>query len=225
MICAIFLSNESNPSDPIYTISIILLFAYSVIFHEIAHGYIAKLLGDDTAYIEGRITFNPISHIDLFYTILLPIMCIFSIGIPFGGAKPVPINPYKFKNPARDFAISASAGPLSNLLLAICGIAAFVIFFNHLTVGTINYFLALNFIGMNVLLATFNLVPIPPLDGSRILRYLLPENKRIFLDRLEPLGLFIIIMLIVVGIFNIIIKFAISSTLYFLNYLINMFYN
>jgi Zn-dependent protease len=184
----------------------------AIVLHEISHGFVANKLGDPTAKMMGRLTLNPIAHIDIFGTVLMPIMIfIFTNGqFVFGYAKPVPINPYNFKNPKRDMAISAAAGPATNIALAILSIillkyiiipaAAFVPedvagrFFQPLEM-----MLAAS-ITINVILATFNMMPIPPLDGGRVLMGLLPHRQAETLGKIEPYGMIIILVLLITGI-------------------------
>jgi Zn-dependent protease len=160
---------------------IIPILLFSVIIHECAHGLAAYKLGDPTAKMSGRITLNPIPHIDPFGTILLPILLLVS-GSPivFGAAKPVPVVPQYFRNPKRDQALATAAGPLSNLLLSICFLAAAKVlisagFVSH-QIGMVLVRLMVFGIHINLILANFNLIPIPPLDGSWILFYFLPEG-------------------------------------------------
>lgn len=156
--------------EPIFYIFVLVM---SVVLHEVSHGYAARALGDRTAEWQGRLTLNPIAHIDPFGSIILPILTYISAGITVGWAKPVPYNPYNLKNPKRDEGLIALAGPVSNALIAI----VFSIFF-HLGqgvfgAGTLQLFTVI--VITNVALGLFNLVPFPPLDGSKILWSILPE--------------------------------------------------
>jgi Zn-dependent protease len=179
---------------------VVLLF--SVIVHEVAHGYVALLNGDPTARIMGRITLNPLPHIDPIGTILLPLLLIMThAGVLFGWAKPVPVNPLNFRNYRwGEFAVSA-AGPLSNLALA----AAFSVL---LRLGVDNPGLAqMAYFGVsiNIFLALFNLIPIPPLDGSHILALLLPRELARLYSHLQPVGFVLILVLFYTGIMGAII--------------------
>ena len=177
---------------------IILLF--SVVIHEVSHGLVAERLGDPTARLAGRLTLNPIKHLDVFGSFLLPIFAyIASSGtFIFGYAKPVPYNPNNLKNPKAGAGIIAAAGPISNIAIA----SVFALLF-RLAVGTAlspAILQLLSFIVLiNIVLAVFNLVPIPPLDGSKILFYFLPHsfyNLQIFLERY---GFFILLFFIFFG--------------------------
>lgn len=186
----------------------------AITFHEVSHGLVANRLGDPTARMLGRLTLNPIAHIDLFGTILLPfILIVMTHGqFVFGYAKPVPINPMNFRNPKRDMAISAAAGPVTNILLAFLSflvlkvvIVPLAAFMPPSFAGTVLRPLAMIFsssIVINVVLAVFNMIPIPPLDGGRVLTGLLPHRQAISFSRIEPYGFIIVIILIYTGIAN-----------------------
>ncbi len=174
----------------------------AVILHELAHGYSAYLLGDPTAARMGRLTLNPIAHIDLFGTLLLPFLLIMT-GAPFlfGYAKPVPVDFTNLRNPRRDMVRVAAAGPIMNLILA--GLSAFALKFllslQLISDGLIARNL-LNSVLINVVLAVFNLFPLPPLDGGRVATGLLPRQPALALARLEPYGMLIVIFLLMTGI-------------------------
>ncbi len=180
----------------------------AVILHEIAHGWSAYKLGDPTAKLSGRLTLNPIKHIDLWMTILLPGILILS-GSPvvFGGAKPVPVNAGYFKNPRKDMMLVAAAGPGTNILLALIFLLIFKNYGANLESAN-TYFSSLIYgwlaIGIltNAILAIFNLFPILPLDGGRIVVGLLPLPLARLMMRLEPYGLLLIFVLLYYGIFN-----------------------
>ncbi|MCB0323468.1 MAG: site-2 protease family protein [Bdellovibrionales bacterium] len=180
----------------------------AVILHEIAHGWAAEKLGDPTARSLGRITVNPLRHADPFLTLLLPGMLILA-GSPviFGGAKPVPVNPLYFKNPRRDMAYVALAGPVTNFVLAaIC-----YILLQSLTNSIVAFFVPPLILGLlalwlvhgvliNLVLGLFNLLPVPPLDGGRIAVGFLPIRAARAWARLEPFGLLIVIALLFSGV-------------------------
>lgn len=176
----------------------------AIILHEVAHGWVAYKLGDDTAYWLGRLTLNPIKHIDPVGTILIPI-ALLVIGSPFlfAYAKPVPINFRKLRNPARDMIWVALAGPLTNLLLAL--ISAIVLFVAIHMLSSLMWLaepLALMCkasIIINMVLCIFNLIPLPPLDGGRVAVALLPGPLSYQLSRIEPFGFMIIVLLLVSG--------------------------
>ena len=174
-----------------------LIIIFSAIIHEYAHGWMAYQLGDPTAKLAGRLTLNPLAHLDLFGTIILPIFLLLTTRIFIGYAKPVPLNPYNLRNQKQDIALVGAAGPGSNLLVALI-LGIIVRFFNHYEfLTTFNSFLSF-IVLINIWLALFNLIPLPPLDGSKILIGLAPSSWQMSLVNLERmgfLGLFIALFL------------------------------
>jgi Zn-dependent protease len=167
---------------------IIIAVLYSIIFHELAHGYVADYLGDYTARYSGRLTLNPLAHLDPIGSILLPIFTYLTGGFIFGWARPVPVNPFNFKNPKRDMAIVGIAGPLTNIFLALI----FAFLFKTLSpILPLNQDIFLFLIRINLVLAIFNLLPIPPLDGSRVFLSFLPMEKQIYLEQFGIILVFI----------------------------------
>ncbi len=186
----------------------------AITFHEVSHGYVAYRLGDRTAKLMGRLTLNPIAHIDMIGTIIMPLMLlIFTNGqFVFGYAKPVPINPANFRDPKKHMAISAAAGPITNMALAVASaliikillpLIAFILpgSLSHAVVEPLSLML-LSSIKWNVLLAVFNLMPVPPLDGGRVLVGFLPHKQAVAYSKIEPYGMMIMILLIMSGIAN-----------------------
>lgn len=171
----------------------------SITSHEAAHGFVADWFGDSTAREQGRLTLNPIPHIDPFFTILLPLFLILSgSGFIFGGAKPVQVNVTRLRNPRRDWALVGAAGPVMNVLIAIALSALLSVMTNMGVAGVesgVGKILAVG-IFLNALLAVFNLIPIPPLDGSRVLQYFLNGEALAFYRRIEQFGLVIILALL-----------------------------
>lgn len=175
------------------------IFFIAIIIHEFSHGWIAYKLGDSTARYSGRLTLNPLAHVDIFGTLILPLLLIIMRSpFIFGWAKPVPVNFYNLRNPKRDMIWVGLAGPASNIILAT---ALSLIIKSISTPLFIHEFLVLG-VWVNLILAVFNLIPIPPLDGSRVLFGLLPYEYAIRYINLEPYGFIIIFSLIFLGIFD-----------------------
>lgn len=194
----------------------ILLF--SVIAHEVAHGWVAERFGDHTARAMGRLTFNPGPHIDMFGTILLPALCAITGAPVFGWAKPVPVNPNYLNDPKRDMIWVSLAGPGANFALAI--IAAFGMYGLRLT-GSFSggpelYLILSNLLVINVILPVFNLIPIPPLDGSKVVMGLLPYHLAYKYSQMEYYGFFIIIILLTSGVLSRILGPIVSIIVYYL---------
>ncbi len=184
----------------------VLIYALPVLFaitiHEAAHGYVARALGDNTAYMLGRVTLNPIPHIDPMGTILMPLLLYFATGgaFLFGYAKPVPVNFGQLRRPKRDMVWVALAGPASNFVQAILWAVAYT-----LLVGSglsERFFLEMCKAGVlvNLVMWAFNLFPLPPLDGGRVLAGLLPRRLAWSFSRIEPWGFFIVMGLVLVGV-------------------------
>lgn len=170
---------------------VILILIPSIIVHEVSHGLVAYRLGDPTARDAGRLTFNPIKHIDPFGSVLLPAMLALANGPLFGWAKPVPVNPARFTNPTAHMAITAVAGPASNVILAtVLGRFIFP------SLSGIPEEIIGDFIILNLFLAVFNMLPIPPLDGSRLLPLVLPERGRDLYRQFEQFGFIILFALL-----------------------------
>jgi len=177
---------------------------FAIVVHEIAHGWIAYRLGDSTAYMLGRLTLNPLKHIDPIGTILVPAILVYTVGFAFGWAKPVPINWHNLKKPQRDIALVAIAGPAANLLMAIVwGIVMAIASLLPSSLELISmplHYMGLFGILINTVLMVFNLIPIPPTDGGRIVTSFLPVKLANAFSRVEPYGMFILIGLLLSGI-------------------------
>ena len=209
----------------------ILPILFAITLHEAAHGYVAMKLGDKTALIMGRVTLNPIKHIDLIGTIVVPIITFALGGVIFGWAKPVPVTWQNLKHFRRDMALVSLAGPFANLIMAIgWGLimkAAMLPMFIHSSSSAVQsaaaYFALAGQFGIviNVVLLVLNLLPIPPLDGSRVIMAILPRGKLLAgYARIEPYGIWILLALLVTGILSYIILPPISGILNWISYFI-----
>lgn len=193
-----------------FTLVSLVVLIYSAILHEIAHGLVAERFGDPTARLLGRISLDPRRHIDLYMTILLPLLLILShSSVIFGGAKPVPVDPFNLRDGRKDIAIVSLAGPLTNLFLAICGTILFKLFFHETSFWAVlsssftitSLFdviskILVQIISINILLALFNLLPIPPLDGSKVFALLLPAREANLYLSLGNMGAFFVLFLL-----------------------------
>ena len=198
----------------IYALPVIL----AITLHEAAHGYVAKHFGDMTAYMEGRVSLNPLRHIDPFGTVALPLILLgltklVGGGIIFGWAKPVPVNFANLRHPKRDMLWVAAAGPLSNFVMAL--IWALMIKIGMLMPGS-TFALPLMLMGaagvfFNIIIMVLNLVPLPPLDGGRILVSLLPQRLAWRVARIEPYGFLILILLLLTGVLGTMLWPAIAA--------------
>jgi Zn-dependent protease len=177
----------------------VIVFLFAICVHESAHAWTAWRLGDPTARMLGRVTLNPVAHIDLIGTVLLPAMALLYHFPMIGWAKPTPVDPRNFRNPMRDDILTSLAGPASNFLIAVVSVIALRLVIMFEGPGAVSQPLAtLLFLSMeiNVLLGVFNLIPVPPLDGSHVLRHLLPDSAlRIY----DTIGMFGLILLFVAG--------------------------
>lgn len=178
---------------------VILLF--SVVLHELSHGVVADRLGDSTARFAGRLTLNPLPHLDLFGSILLPLF-LFLVNSPiiFGAAKPVPVNFFNLRNPKRDMALVSLAGPGANFILAIA--FALPIRLGLLTQGSMGYEILLQAVVLNLVLGIFNLLPIPPLDGSKVFASFFSEPMMYRILALERFGFILIILFLYLGLIH-----------------------
>ncbi len=195
---------DVNRINIIYIICVFVVILFSMMLHEIAHGFVAYRLGDETAKLSGRLTLNPFKHLDPFMSIILPLFLAIT-GMPvFGGAKPVPINTRNLKYGEWGFALVALAGPFTNFILAFvffaiahfAGIPVSEAIYSNSSVATIFFSTA---IFVNIGFAVFNILPIPPLDGSRLLYAIAPDSIRPAIESFERYGIIIIYVLILVG--------------------------
>ena len=189
-----------------------VLFAITV--HEVAHGYVAYLLGDKTARVLGRLTLNPLKHIDIIGTVIVPIILVILGGVIIGWAKPVPINSRHFHKPKRDLALVAAAGPFANFLMlfiwaAIGKVGAILVQHNIPGMSAV-YYMGKAGIEINIMLFILNLLPIPPLDGGHVLAGFLPKKLAIRYEQMAPIGFFVLLFLLAIGLLNVIINPAMT---------------
>lgn len=183
--------------DVMYILVVIGVILFSMTLHEALHGYMAYWLGDDTAKHSGRLTLNPIKHIDPFMTILLPLILAMSGAPIFGGAKPVPFNPARLKYDEWGAALVALAGPLTNFILAFVGFGALAMF-NPPEASVASTVLSV-FVLVNLGFFVFNMIPVPPLDGSRVLYALAPDFARKGMEAIERFGILFIFAIVLMG--------------------------
>lgn len=187
----------------------ILPVLFAITMHEVAHGWMARLLGDDTAERQGRLSFNPLHHVDPLGTIILPgLMLAMKTGFMFGWAKPVPVTASRLRNPRKGMMLVAIAGPASNILMALFwALVARAAGFLDESSPYLEPLMLMSQIGImfNILMAVFNMIPLPPLDGGRLVLEMLPYNAAQKFSRLEPYGFFILIGLMFTGILNVFI--------------------
>ncbi|MDH4114350.1 MAG: site-2 protease family protein [Burkholderiaceae bacterium] len=186
-----------NVIQEIAVYAIPVLFAITV--HEAAHGYVARMFGDNTAYVLGRVTLNPVKHIDPLGTIVIPLAMVLMTGFMFGWAKPVPVDWGSLRRPKRDMIWVAAAGPAANLLMAI----VWALIYRVLAAANVQepffWLVARAGISVNLIFMALNLLPIPPLDGGRVVSGLLPTRASIAYSRIEPYGLIILLVLMFTG--------------------------
>jgi Zn-dependent protease len=184
-------------------LALIPALVFAIVFHEVAHGWVALLLGDPTAKEQRRLTLNPLRHVDVIGTVLLPGALALAGAPVFGWAKPVPVNKWRLRNPRLGMMLVAAAGPLTNLLLAFVGAIALGLFAGRIdgdpggAIGFVGYALY-SFILINVFLALFNLLPIPPFDGSHVVEGLLPRSLLPAWEKLRRIGFPLLFLIIVV---------------------------
>ena len=200
--------------DPVHFVIVAAILLYSIIAHELAHGWVALWFGDDTARYSGRLTLNPVNHID-------PIGALMLFVVGFGWAKPVPVN-YSNLKPFRFGLVSvALAGCFTNILIAT--VALLMMHFPAINADS-GFASALSFVAqINIILGGFNLIPIPPLDGSKVLMGVLPRDMQILLSRFEPFGFLVLVALLFTGLLNPVIIFMQNTIYGFINFIFGIF--
>ena len=207
------------------SLEIILVIGFLILslgIHEAAHAWVADRCGDDTARSLGRLTLNPIAHLDPFMSVILPgMLALMHAGFIFGGARPVPVNYYKLRNPLRDMMLVALAGPTSNFLLAVLFhlVWKILVFEVHMDPGALAPKVMEGALIANLVLALFNMIPIPPLDGSRVMAWLLPSGLRESYAGLERFGLILVFAFLFTGVFNQILESVFGPLLSVTNWL------
>jgi Zn-dependent protease len=210
----------AGSSDPVETALVIAFLILSLALHEVAHGWTALQFGDTTARDLGRLSLNPLVHIDLVWTIIVPLVTYMTSGFIFGGAKPVPVDYLRLRSPLRHMAVVAAAGPLTNLALGTLFLVAWkaAVYSGHYEDNQLLPRVLIASAHFNVLLFVFNLIPIPPLDGSRIMTWLLPAGMRTVYAGLEHVGMFLIVLLLFfVTSFRIFFLSGVRATIEFLD--------
>ncbi len=186
------------------TLKLVTVYAIPVIFaitlHEAAHGYVAKRFGDNTAYVLGRVSLNPARHIDLFGTVIFPLLTLFLGGMLFGWAKPVPVNQGQLREPWRHMIWVVLAGPAANFLMALLWALLLRILFSMGETQGFLWEVSRAGISINLILMVLNLLPIPPLDGGRVLMNIVPLKTENLLARIEPYGIWILLALLLTGV-------------------------
>ncbi|WP_306575216.1 site-2 protease family protein [Oligella urethralis] len=186
------------------TLKLVTVYAIPVIFaitlHEAAHGYVAKRFGDNTAYVLGRVSLNPARHIDPFGTVIFPLLTLFLGGMLFGWAKPVPVNQGQLREPRRHMLWVVLAGPAANFLMALLWALLLRILFSMGETQGFLWEVSRAGISINLILMVLNLLPIPPLDGGRVLMNIVPLKTENLLARIEPYGIWILLALLLTGV-------------------------